>query len=91
MCAIGSLAYELKQSVVGGETQVIPHVRAGLASSELGREESVRSDEREEGFWKLSPLHSAITTSMVNSKEGRSSLDKRFLGSLLNTNGCMDG
>lgn len=31
----GTAAYEFKQSVVGGETQVFPHVRAGLTSSEV--------------------------------------------------------
>lgn len=46
----GMAVYELKQSAVGGETQVFPHVRAGLASSEVEREESVRSDEKEGGF-----------------------------------------
>lgn len=69
---------------MGGETQVFPHIRAGLASSEVGREESVRSDEREEGFWKLLP----ITTSIVTYKEGRSIINKRFFGSLF-TNGWM--
>lgn len=68
MCGNRSLTFEFKQSVVGGETRVIPHIRAGLASSEVGREESVRSDEREEGFL---PLYAVITTSVLNYKEGR--------------------
>lgn len=37
----GTAVYEFKQSVVGGETQVFPYVRAGLASSEVERENKV--------------------------------------------------
>lgn len=75
----GTTVYEFKQSAVGGETQVFPHVRAGFASSVVEREESVRSDERG-GYRKLLPCDKAITTSIVIYKEGRSIPDKGSLG-----------
>lgn len=78
--------YEFKLSAVGGETQVFPHIRAGLSSSEVERKESVRSDERERRFFKLSPCDITITTSLVIYKEARSIMDKAFFGSLF-TNG----